>query len=286
VGGVTVLSVGNLAVGGTGKTPLSAWLVAYLGGRGLTPALVSRGYGRDELLLHQKWRPDTLVVADSDRVAATREAHELGANVVVLDDGFQHRKLERDLDIVLIAAEDAFPGRLLPRGPYRESAAALARASVVVLTRRTASLEEARERERAVRRAAPNVVTCGLCLAPEGWSDLTGTEAELDAGPVFAVAGIARPEAFRTLVTELSGAPVELMAFPDHHEYSARDVDLIRTRAAGRAIAVTEKDAVKLMSYLDRLEAVRVLSLEVRWDWGGEAFIGLVEEALRGASLR
>lgn len=279
---VTVLSVGNLAVGGTGKTPIASWLVAHLTARGLRPALVSRGYGRDELLLHRKWQPDVLLVADKDRVAAVRRAHEQGATTVVLDDGFQHRRLERQVDIVLIAVEDPFPGRLLPRGPYREPAQALGRAQVVVLTRKTASLEEARERERAVLAVAPQVVTCGARLAPDGWSDLGGREVELDARAVLAVAGIAHPEAFGCLVTELTGASVELMAFPDHHEYSTPDVDRIQAKAGGRAIAVTEKDAVKLASFQDRLDFVHVLSLEVRWDWGREALAELIEAALPG----
>ena len=140
VPGLRVISVGNLAVGGTGKTPLSAWVARFLSDRGVATAIVSRGYGRDELVLHRQWNPEVAVEADSDRILAAVRARDAGAAVAVLDDGFQHRRLARDLDLVILAAEDRFPGRLLPTGPYREPAASLARADVILVTRRTALL--------------------------------------------------------------------------------------------------------------------------------------------------
>ena len=133
-----VVSVGNLTVGGTGKTPVAAWIVRRLSERGHRPALVSRGYGRDELALHGRWNPAVPVVASPDRAGAAREAARRGADVAVLDDGFQHRRLARDADVVLLAAEERFPGRMLPAGPYREPSRALRRADLIVVTRKAA----------------------------------------------------------------------------------------------------------------------------------------------------
>ena len=111
----------------------------------MTPALLLSGYGTDEVLLHRSWNPSVPVLADPDRVAGARRAVRDGASTVVVDDGFQHRRLARDLDIVLLSVEDPFPGGVLPVGPYREPAESLARAHAIVLTRRGASIEAARE---------------------------------------------------------------------------------------------------------------------------------------------
>ena len=117
---VPVISVGNLTVGGSGKTPLSAWLLKGLQARGERPALVARGYGEDEILLHRRWAPDALVIAEADRAYGAWKAARKGATIVVLDDGFQHRRLARELDIVLVATSTPWKVRLLPRGPFRE----------------------------------------------------------------------------------------------------------------------------------------------------------------------
>src|SRR4051794_2017499 len=102
---VPVLSVGNLSVGGTGKTPIAAWAAMQLRLLGAHPAIVLRGYGGDETLVHAALNPDVRVIADADRVRGVERAAELGADCVVLDDGFQHRRLSRTSDWVLVAAE-------------------------------------------------------------------------------------------------------------------------------------------------------------------------------------
>ena len=117
---VPVISVGNLTVGGSGKTPLACWLMRGLRDRGEKPALVARGYGEDEILLHKRWNPDIPIIAEEDRAYGAWKAARKGATVVVLDDGFQHRRLARELDIVLVAASTPRIARLLPRGPFRE----------------------------------------------------------------------------------------------------------------------------------------------------------------------
>jgi len=266
--GLRVVSVGNLVVGGTGKTPLSAWVARWLQAQGHSATLLSRGYGRDELMLHARWNPDVPVIADKDRVAGAREARAGGADVAVLDDGFQHRRLWRDLDIVLLAAEDGFPGRLLPRGPYREPPESLGRADVIVVTRRIASSEEAQALAGRIHSFAPGTRAAVIHLAAAGWSDLCGDPACAPSGDVLAAAGVARPDDFRQSVARAIEGDVELIAFPDHYEYRRADAVRLRARADGRTLVVTEKDAVKLVAHREHLGDVRVLLQEIRWESG------------------
>ncbi len=281
VAGLRVVSVGNLTVGGTGKTPLAAWVGRTLGELGARPALLARGYGRDEIELHRRWNPGLPVLADPDRLASARLARSRGADAAVLDDGFQHRRLARDVDLVLLAAEDPFPGRLLPRGPYREPIAALERAHGVVVTRRTASPAAARGLAEAVARTFHRATTATLHLAPAGWRALTGEPASAPAGPILAVAGIGRPEDFARQLTEALDGEVELASFPDHHEYTARDVEALAARAKGRTLVTTEKDAVKLEAFADRLPTVRVVTLEPRWESGQPDILALLRDVLK-----
>ena len=284
--GIRIASVGNLAVGGTGKTPLTAWMARELSDRGARPAVLMRGYGHDEALLHRRWNPDVDVVVGPDRVAGAHIARARGAGVAILDDGYQHRRLARDLDLVLLAVEDPRPVRVLPAGPYREPWSGLGRADAVVLTRRRASLAEAEALARAVEAEFPGLVRAAVRLAPGAWTDLEGTPSAPPRGPMLAVAAVARPEAFRADVEERSGEPVELLAFADHHEYTASDTRKIARRAAGRTVVVTEKDAVKLVPHGDALGGARVISQELRWDWGQEAIGTLLDELAGGESPR
>lgn len=268
VADIHIISVGNLAVGGTGKTPVAAWLTRFLSERGEQTAIVSRGYGRDERLLHQRWNPEVPVEADTDRVIAVERARDAGANVVVLDDGFQHRRLARDLDLVLLAAEDPFPGRLLPTGPYREAASSLARADVILVTRRTASSELALAVLRCARGFAPSCVGGVIRLAPDRWLDLGGEQVSAPEGDVLVVAAVARPDDFRENVAVLLGTNVELLAFRDHHDYCVGDIRRIRKAADGRAVVVTEKDAVKLTPWASDLSGAYVLTQRIFWELG------------------
>ena len=268
VPGVKVVSVGNLAIGGTGKTPISAWVARALEARDLRSAIVSRGYGKDELILHKKWNPGTPIVADPDRLEAARLAGLDGADVVVLDDGFQHRRIARDFDIVLLSAEDTFPGYLLPNGPYREPIRSLKRADAVLVTRRTASRQVA---ERVIAQAeaiAPGALTAIIHLAPDAWQDLRGSPVTPPDRNVLAIAAVARPIEFSQSISNMVKGAVELMSFPDHHDYQVGDIAKIRRVACERTIAVTEKDAVKLAQYDDILGGVRVLVERVRWESG------------------
>jgi tetraacyldisaccharide 4'-kinase len=295
---VPVLAVGNLTVGGTGKTPVAAWWAARLVEAGRRPALVARGYGRDELLLHARWNPAVPVVAAPDRVEGARRAAEQGADVVVLDDGFQHRRLARDVDVVLLAAETPFPGRRLPRGPYREGPSALARADLVVVTRKGAPEAEAVALAERIARRLPGTAVARAVLAPVGWQRLDGSPVpapDASARPVVVATAVGDPESVVATVRAAlahaagPGEPVPaptLRAFPDHHEFTGRDVRDLVVATRDATLVVTEKDAVKLGAWQAELVDARVLALEVRWEAGEdevERLLGRLSTPLRGA---
>jgi len=270
---VRVVSVGNLVVGGTGKTPMTADLASAFALRGWRVAIVSNGRAPDEVRLHREWHPDLAVYEDRDRVRGVRHAAVGGAQLVFLDDGFQHRRLARDLDLVLIAVEDPDPGRIMPLGPYREPVRELGRAHGVILTRRTATLARARERARALDRRWPGLVLGCAHLEPGAWRDIAGRPAPPPRGAVLAGAGVARPRAFAETVRRAlpAGTDVRIREFPDHHGYSEDDVLRVLGEGKGRTWVVSEKDAVKLRRLPTLPQSVRVLAARFRWDWGREA---------------
>ena len=270
--GVPVVSVGGLAVGGSGKTPVAAWLATWFLRQGVTPGVVTNGYGPDEALLHRRWNPGAPVAADRQRARAAAAVVDQGARVVILDDGFQHRALARDLELVLVAAEHPVPVRLLPRGPYREPESALARADGVIVTRRIASFRAARLRAEALE-AVHGVHGRRAVLArlkASRWRDLAGACVPAPAGSALALSGIARPWDFHGLLErEFPGVETESMIFGDHHRYSAADIAAIARRARGRPVVTTAKDAVKLQPLGECGVDVRVLHLEVVVESGG-----------------
>lgn len=281
-----VLSVGNLGVGGAGKTPFAAWLVGDLRRHRRAPAVVLRGYGDDEVRLHRELNPDVPVFADPARAYAAQRAAASGCDVVVLDDGFQHRALHRDLDLVLIGAEGwTTRRRLLPRGPWREGTDALRRASVVVLTWKTD--DTAVERVRAQVEDAARAPTVGCRIAPAGLRPLHGGQGDSRQAPalagtaVLAVAGLADPGPFAANLLG-AGARVELAAFPDHHEFTARDAETLLRRSQTRPLVMTHKDAVKLGALLPADSDAWVLTQRVSIAWGADRLDAAVAAALDG----
>lgn len=272
VEGVRVVSIGNLAVGGTGKTPVAAWVVEWFAQRGAHPGIVVSGYGADEILLHRRWHPEVPIFADRDRKSAVVRARDAGARLVVLDDAFQHRAVARDLDVVLVAAEHPFPGHLLPRGPYREPSKALRRADAVIITRRTAGAEAVERIAREVARSAPGATIGVLTLRPGRWCLVGGADAEAPEGPLLAVSSVARPRTFLAAVRAAVGEGTDVRAhgFPDHHDYTEDEVRRIATEAEreGRTIVATEKDAVKLARLTATPASVRILCSRIEWDRG------------------
>ena len=277
---VPVVCVGNLSTGGTGKTPMCALVVQRLAARGLRPGLLSRGYrsapgGRnDEALLLERLLPGVPHVQDKDRVRGGRALVDQGCRSIVLDDGFQHRRLHRDLDLVLVdatrpwglpaPAEGGEPlAALLPRGLLREPASSLARADLIVLTRASqAAAAELAGLEEEIARCAPGKPVLRADHRPARLVDERGGERALGslAGmEVDLASGIGNPESFERSVRSL-GAHVRVhRTFPDHHAFVAADLTgLAGLGQDGRALVVTAKDAVKLAPL-----GARFLALEV-----------------------
>jgi tetraacyldisaccharide 4'-kinase len=248
---VPTISVGNLSVGGTGKTPVAAWMVSVLKARGGRPAIVMRGYGADEPRVHQLINEHVPVVVNPDRAAGVREAVSAGADVVVLDDGFQHRRVSRLEDVVLVSADQwREPIRLLPAGPWREMPSALSRASLVMITRKAMDGPQA---ESLLARLAPLTRTGRGAVASLELGDLvnvvTGEArplSDMRGTRVLAAAGIGDPDSFAEQLRS-AGAHAELRSFPDHHVYDLPDIErLARDARAFDHAVCTLKDAVKL----------------------------------------
>jgi tetraacyldisaccharide 4'-kinase len=254
-----VISVGNLTVGGTGKTPMVACLANLLVAEGRQPLIVSRGYGAEADGMNEEARelalrcPDVPHVQDPDRLRAIRR-RAADCDVAVLDDGFQHRRLARDLDIVLLDGLCPFGyGHVLPRGLLREPPSALRRADVIIITR--ADLVEpaalARIKTAAARYAAPGTPVLTAEHRPTGIVFADGSRAPadwLDGRTVAAACGIGNPEAFRRTLERLGACVVRFDAFRDHHMYTADEVASLRDAARGAgaaALVTTGKDFVK-----------------------------------------
>lgn len=270
--GIPVVAVGNLTVGGTGKTPLAGWITRMLLEEGWRPAVVRRPYGDDETLLHRRWNPGAVVVADSNRLRGILDAVSQGADVAVLDDGFQHLRVRRGLDVVVVSCEQGLEGRCLPRGPFRERSDALGRADLVIVSRKGAPEVRSRALADAVREQFPDLPVARVRFRAGSWTDLAGVPAAPPYGEVLAVSSVAEPESFLAMARDCAEGGVESMAFPDHHPYDLGDIERIQRRARGRVIVTTEKDAVKLTELKTHEPGVRVLPMELRWD-EGEALV-------------
>jgi tetraacyldisaccharide 4'-kinase len=282
-----VLSVGNLTVGGTGKTTMVAYLARRLQALGRVPAVVSRGYGgkagRGPLVVSRGERPlvgperagdepyllagilpGARVVVGSDRIAGAEAARAIGADVVILDDGFQHRRLARDLDIVLLDAAGPFGNyHLLPAGSLREPISSLSRADVVVITRSRPG-ESFVVLERVVRRYN---VRCPILRSANhrvGFVDAQGARAPRPERAV-AFCGIGNPASF---LADLEAEGVRIAAFrpfDDHHRFSAAEWrDLLDTATRdGCALVTTEKDLVRLGPLALDAAASPILALRI-----------------------
>jgi tetraacyldisaccharide 4'-kinase len=266
------VAVGNLSVGGTGKTPLAAWIAEHYVARGRKPGILLRGYGGDEPLVHQRLVPGAVVVADPNRAAGARRAAAAGAQVLVLDDAFQLLRVARDVNIVVISAESAEVSPwTLPAGPWREGRDALARADCIVVTRKRAAHDAAGAvaDAHAARRPARPVGVAHLALERfHGLRSGTRHPATVVQGRrVTAAAGIADPHSFAAQLRSL-GASVQLLAYQDHHPYSSRDLErLVRASAEADYLVVTEKDAVKLRGRWPREgPEPLVAALAVHWE--------------------
>lgn len=267
-----VVSIGNLRVGGSGKTPFLILLGELLKQRGVAFDVLSRGYrrqtqgvaivdpagtarnfGDEPLLIARKLGVHVVVGEDRHQAGEMAEA-TFGPQMHLLDDGFQHRRLARDFDIVLVADTDA-QDSLLPSGRLREPIASLARADAVVLTN-DAATDGLRLKDQLVWRVRRDIAP------PE------------TLGPCFAFCGIARPQAF---FAQLQAAQVVLAgtrSFPDHHRYSDEEVRALlrlRQQSGTPAFVTTEKDAVNLATHLQALEPIHTVPVRMHLENSGPA---------------
>ncbi len=284
---VPVVSVGNLLMGGSGKTPFVIYLAGMLHGRGFRPAVVSRGYrgsnrkdylvvgegdGRgpvasaavsgDEPYLIACSVPHIPVIVGRKRIRPVRAAHDLfGCNLVILDDGFQHLPLARNVDIVLLNGRE---DRMFPRGGLREPLSALRRAHLVVLTGEESSLPV-----RAARylkhvslfrcRQVPRELETGSATGPVAPDFYRGR-------PVFLASAIANPERFRQSAELLGWLVQAHVAFRDHHGFTDDELRGILSKAGELPVVVTEKDWVKLPAWFKAMDRVSALRIDVSMD--------------------
>jgi tetraacyldisaccharide 4'-kinase len=254
---VPVISFGNLTVGGTGKTPAVIWCANYLADKGLTPGIASRGYSpdeskveapNDEAALIKEALPGVPHVWNANRVAAARVLlADHHVNVIILDDGFQHRRIHRTIDFLLLDALNPFGyGYMLPRGYLREPKSALKRATAVIITRANlVSRDELQKIIREIRVIDANAKIAEAIHRPTGLHFGDGTvEApeSLKGKKVIAFCGIGNPSAFVTTLTHLGAKVVGVRAYDDHHAYCQDDFDCIMRDAAAHE---AEKDRVK-----------------------------------------
>ena len=291
---VPIISVGNLTLGGTGKTPCVEYIARLLRQHDQQVAILSRGYGaeggrNDEAMLLEENLPDVPHLQGRDRVAlAATAVEELESDVLVLDDGFQHRRLHRDLDIVLIDASNPWGfNRMFPRGALREPVSGLKRAGLVMITRVDRADDTAIQE---IRRRVARYTDATIALTVhEPIALLTGdgsTEPieSLRGATVAAFAGIGNPDAFRRTLETAGATVVEFRVFPDHHGYTRADVDdLIRwasSQPAETLIATTQKDMVKLRIAMLGDRPLRAVRIGLKFLEGRDAFDAKVLESL------
>ena len=311
--GAPVVSVGNLTAGGTGKTPLVAWVARALAADGRRVCVLSRGHGRrdvssrvvvsdgarvmagveeggdEPVMLAEELLGAAAVVCQADRAAAARWAREeLGSEVFVLDDGFQHLRLARALDIVTVDGTAPWGGgRLLPRGRLREPASGLGRAGCVVITRS----DMADDLEGL--RAEVSVLTGGRAavfasrVRVKGLRVLGGGDEVIDSDAVprsvAALCAVGNPAAFFEQVRRAGLDLVLARAFPDHHKYTQGELDEVSREAeavGARAVLTTAKDAVKLRELSPPLPFY-VVETDLEFD-DEAALLRLVREAAGG----
>ncbi|RKZ30363.1 tetraacyldisaccharide 4'-kinase [bacterium] len=292
-----VVSVGNIGMGGTGKTPCAIWLAAELKSRGFEPAILTRGYRRtrkermliigdapeaalagDEPALMARKLPDIPIAVDADRAASAKEIGEANRRVFILDDGFQHLKLDRDFDIVLLPGNDLLSGEhFFPWGNLRDGRWRLSEADTVILVGERASIKD-------ISYLGLNVPIFTAKKKPVSVMTITGQHLplrELEGSRVVAFAGIANPSGFKETLESIGAEIAAIVPFPDHHRYSARDIKRIEAVAENKRVDIlvtTEKDAVRLVGHQFRLQTY-VVSIEFAVD-RAEELIEIITEKI------
>ena len=284
-----VISVGNLSVGGTGKTPVVAAIAERLIDAGERPSILSRGYARtdaadgvvvvsdgqtiretidragDEPMMLARQVPRAAVCVSPDRyLAGTLAEHQLGCTVHILDDGFQHIELARNLDVLVTTIGEIPNGRVMPLGRLREPIDAAARAHFLVVSDATSGAASSEAWALGIQQSCGSFRTLGSPVSLSGRLK----PASIGNERVWAVAGIAKPERFFDALKAAGWNVVESLAFPDHHRYTAKDIAAIDAKiksANAEVVFTTDKDAVRLESLTLPFEVYRV-PLTVEFD--------------------
>ena len=298
-----VISVGNLTVGGTGKTPVVDLLSRELQGRKIKPAILSRGYGRknnntqkrlrfcenkhadpdlfgDEPYMLAMRNPEVPVYVDSSRIAAADSAEKNdNPDVLVLDDAFQHLAIHRDLNLLLIDAERGLGnGNLIPYGILREPASQWKRADAIIVTKANISSTDAVS-EILNKELKVTCPVFNFNFEARGFYRLDGEDRQqiqhLAGKNLLTVSGIAQPEGFRKMLESLEGNLTGSLEFADHHDYSINDVHKIlkkQDELKPDFIVTTEKDAVKLRQFSELSDSVWILEIGVHPEESWNAF--------------
>ena len=306
-----VISIGNLTAGGTGKTPLAILLAGILKDNGFRPAVLTRGYGRQNcksigavsdgrriLMTHQEagdepflmslLLPQVPVIVGASRFLTGMLAiAELGADVLILDDGFQHRALYRDIDIVLLESDHPLGnGRLLPGGPLREPPGSLQRADIVLMTGSSSAadprfpaalqplLKDSAHTFQSFHKARA-IIDAKRDLRPLAF---------LQGKRIYAFAGIGNPLSFRRTIETLGTNLTGFEAFPDHHRYDALEIAAITEHAQqshADLILTTEKDGARLLDFPEFLANIFLLRIEMAFIPDGDSFLRLILEKLK-----
>lgn len=317
---IPVISVGNITAGGTGKTPCILLLAEELQKAGYKPAVISRGYrsglekeggvvsdGRqiqvsqamagDEPYMMALKLPHVPILVGKDRITSMRKATAMGADVLLMDDGFQYWQLKRDLDIILIDCTNPFGyDHALPRGLLREPLSALERAGLFILTKSDqvhgVDVMEIKEKLADLVPHVPILTSChspSLVVSYDKWkrSCHEGSLAEASMKKAYLLSGIGNPGAFLETAKSAGLRPIGQMAFDDHHHYTDEDVRNAISEAKAKGaewIVTTEKDAVKLMQLASIEQAeipFYVLEIAMTLQEGKEILMKIVEKAMR-----
>jgi tetraacyldisaccharide 4'-kinase len=295
---IPVICVGNITAGGTGKTPMVIWLCRYLSRQGLKVAILSRGYkgqgpdDNDETQLLRAALPDVTIVIDSNRLRGGQKAIQShNAQVLVLDDGFQHRRLKRDLDIVMIDALEPFGyGSLIPRGLLREPLTQLRRADAIVITRADSISNNDLATLKAQIQSLPNHPGASLIVTsrhePVSLWPTNGTSInmqDLRDKEVVAFCGIGNPRGFIATLTQQCAKIVDQRFFADHYHYSGDTLEQLNTQklnCGAQWLVTTEKDWVKLkeLPRISDIADLYWLRVELAITEGKEQFCAKLDE--------
>lgn len=298
---IPVISVGNLTAGGTGKTPMVEWVAKFIRDLDLRPVILSRGYkgaggANDEALLLEEHLPDVPHLQGPDRTSLAHTAiEELEAEILILDDGFQHRRIGRDLDILLLDSTNPWGfNHLLPRGTLRETTHGLRRADIIVLTRVDQVDQTTLEKIKTqIHRIKGTITICEATHEPKECVRYQNEPLPLDklkGSKLLVFCGLGNPQSMLTTLESLGANIVDSKIFPDHHPYTSTDVEQIIDWADANRndfdfLITSEKDLVKLQTASLANYPLYALSIQMNIRKGEEELRQIINEKVRGKHL-